>query len=132
MQCPIEEANNREVLLDYCAQRLEPGKAALLERHIDLCPQCGRFVRAQQQVWEALEIWQPEPVSDAFDTRLYSRVQESEDRRSSRLPGGWTRWKPALPFAVACASTMVALLLAPPPAKGPVPQLPVPQMQERT
>jgi anti-sigma factor RsiW len=71
MRCPIENGGNAEALLAYCSRKLEAENAALLERHIEVCPACREFVEGQRAVWAALESWEAAPVSADFDRRLF-------------------------------------------------------------
>jgi hypothetical protein len=75
MNCPMENHGNAELLLDYSAGTLETGAAAVAE-HIGNCAVCRELVRTQQQVWSALELWEPAPVSPDFDKKLYRRIVE--------------------------------------------------------
>ncbi len=80
MRCPIENQDNSELLLAYCARRLDFTATAQVESHLRECPACREFRDAQQAVWDALDRWEPAPVTDDFDARLYRRI-ESEMRR---------------------------------------------------
>jgi hypothetical protein len=75
MNCPLETRDNAQVLLDYCARKLEPESVAILERHIAVCDACREFASGQRAVWEALDAWEAAPVSPDFDTRLYRRIE---------------------------------------------------------
>src|SRR5579863_10126731 len=88
MRCPIETEENAEVLLAYCARRLDPEVAAILEGHMKVCPACRSFQESQQVVWESLDSWEALPVSAEFDRKLYQRI-EAEGRSSwwQRLVG---------------------------------------------
>lgn len=75
MKCPIECEENAEILLAYCAGRLDPDKVADLEEHMLVCPACRSFQEAQQAVWNTLDTWEVPPVAQDFDRRLYQRIQ---------------------------------------------------------
>jgi len=115
MLCPIQH-DNSEVLLDYCARKLKPETAILLEQHIAGCEECRNFADAQQSVWEALDSWDTAPVSVNFDRRLYERIEEHERSnwwsklRSHEFfqPFGW---KPAMPLVTAGATLALAFWL---------------------
>ena len=85
MKCPMEE--NAEMLLDYCAGKLDSESQAVLERHLAACPACREFQTRQEAVWQALDSWEAMPVSPDFDRRLYRRIEEEAARASwwSRL-----------------------------------------------
>ena len=87
MKCPIETHENAELLLAYCARKLDPETQILLERHLAACPACRQFQAGQEAVWQALDAWEAMPVSTDFDRRLYRRIEEETARASwwSRL-----------------------------------------------
>src|SRR3954466_221456 len=74
MKCPIETEENAEMLLDYCARKLNPESTAILERHIAICPACHQFADGQRALWNALDAWETTPVAADFDRRMYSRI----------------------------------------------------------
>jgi anti-sigma factor RsiW len=75
MICSIE--NREERLLDYVSGSLETQEAALFEKHLETCAACQEFVTGQRSVWEALDLFEPSPVSPAFDRRLYGRIAQT-------------------------------------------------------
>jgi anti-sigma factor RsiW len=87
MKCPMESHENAELLLAYCARRLDPETQTVLERHMTVCPACREFQAGQQAVWNALDAWEAMPVAADFNRRLYRRIAEEEARASwwSRL-----------------------------------------------
>ena len=87
MKCPIETHENAELLLAYCARKLDPETQILLERPLAVCPACREFQRNQETVWQALDAWDAMPVSSDFDRRLYRRIEEEKAHASwwSRL-----------------------------------------------
>lgn len=101
MKCPMETQESAEVLLAYCARRLDPDTAVVLERHLAVCPACREFQKSQQAVWEALDAWEAMPVSADFDRRLYERIEREEARLS-----WWGRL--VRPFAPMWAPTLVS------------------------
>jgi len=123
MECPVQNRENAELLLNYCARRLEPEAAAVLERHMEHCAACRAFGAAQRAVWEALEAWEAMPVSEEFDRRLYARIQQQEHRGSwAGLVRFWwpLNLRPALSLAAASVVVVVALLVqSPQSAPGP-------------
>ena len=62
MKCPIETRENAELLLEYCARKLDPATTAVLERHIGICPACREFAAGQRALWDALDTWDATPV----------------------------------------------------------------------
>ena len=66
MHCPIENRDTAEILLGYCAQKLDAKTAAVLEAHIEICPACREFAEAQKAVWKSLDAWEAAPVSRGF------------------------------------------------------------------
>jgi anti-sigma factor RsiW len=87
MKCPIETQENAELLLAYCARKLDPETQITLERHLAICPACREFQTSQQAVCEALDAWDAMPVSADFDRRLYQRIEQEAAHASwwSRL-----------------------------------------------
>jgi anti-sigma factor RsiW len=76
MNCPIDNRESAEILLAYCARKLDAGSSAILEEHIKICPACREFAEGQQSVWKALDAWEAAPVSPDFDRRLYARIEK--------------------------------------------------------
>jgi len=116
MKCPIETHENAELLLAYCARKLDPETQTLLERHLAVCPACREFQRNQETVWRALDAWDAMPVSSDFDRRLYRRIEEEKAHASwwSRLVAPF-RPAFALPMmsrGVPLAATACLLLIA--------------------
>jgi len=103
MRCPIQTKETAELLLAYCARKLEPETRAVLERHMERCPECRAFAEQQKAVWEALDAWEGAPVSEDFDVRLFARIER--DRRTSR------RARLRLHVPVAAASLLLAAVL---------------------
>jgi hypothetical protein len=122
MDCPIKTQENTDWLLDFAAGRLRGERAAQLARHVETCGDCARFVGAQQVVWNALDQWEPEPVSMDFDRRLYRSIEQSKP--ASGLPGGLRRlfgplqplWRPVVPLAAACLLIVAGVMLHTPQA----------------
>jgi len=126
MHCPIQNGEEAEVLLEYCARKLSPTATAELERHIERCPDCRSFSVAQQHLWSALDVWESQPVSQDFDRRLYSRIDQFENRSWwRRWTGDRLAWRPALSLGAACAALAVALITHNPPGQP----LMTPQLQ---
>ena len=108
MKCPLETAGRKDpttdLLLDYSAGRLNKANAVIVRNHIATCGACSAFQMEQTELWEALDAWQPEPVSTDFDRRLWQRIDllASEPwymRVAEAIRFG--AWKPAFPLAVA-------------------------------
>jgi hypothetical protein len=76
MRCPIETGEGPELLLAFSSRRLDPDRTAALEGHIAECGPCAEFVLAQRGVSDALDSWEPPPVSSDFDRRLYRRIDQ--------------------------------------------------------
>ena len=117
MKCPIETRESAELLLEYCARKLDPESTAILQRHIAICPACREFADGQRALWDALDAWETTPVSADFDRRMYSRIEQEV--------GWWDRlvrpFRPllvrqGLPVAAACLVVMAGVLLQPPSA----------------
>lgn len=76
MKCLIETQESVELLLAYCARKLDAGNAAVVERHVGVCPACREFANGQRALWEGLDTWEAAPVSPDFDRRLYQRIEK--------------------------------------------------------
>jgi hypothetical protein len=116
MQCPILTKENSEIVLDYCARKLTPEMAAAFDNHMESCGDCRAFCDAQKSVWEALDRWQPTPISQDFDNKLYARIEQHENsswwtrlrHRSVWQPGSLS---PAMPIATACVALVLGVML---------------------
>ena len=125
MRCLIETQATSEVLLAYCARRLDPGTAAVLEAHLTSCPACREFARGQRTVWEALDAWEAMPVPPGFDRSLYRRIEEE-----ARVPWWQRAWRPVgpalvhrgLPVAAAACLLVVAGALLETPRRAAPPE----------
>lgn len=74
MNCPLGTRDDAELLVAYSSRKLDAAKSAAVQQHIGACAACREFVRGQQAVWDALDIWEPEPISADFNRRLYQRI----------------------------------------------------------
>lgn len=112
MNCPIRTEENKEWLLDYAAGRLESEKAVVVRQHVENCDVCARFVEAQQMVWNALDSWEPQAVSQDFDRRLYRAIEARPASWMERFFGGFhLLWRPAIPLAAACLLIIASVIL---------------------
>jgi len=118
MICPILTKESAEILVDYCAGTLDPGRAAEFEKHSEECADCRRLIEAQREVWERLGGWKPGAVSPDFDSRLYARIAQEEAaprwsqwRRFLQPAAPYSIWKPVLPLAAACAVLAIGFLI---------------------
>jgi anti-sigma factor RsiW len=111
MTCPLLDKSasaHQELLLDYTAGRLDsPTRSAdkaRLERHMAECSACAAFRIEQTAVWEALDLWQPAPVSFDFNRRLWQRIENTASRpwyMSVAESIQFANWKPMLPLTAA-------------------------------
>jgi hypothetical protein len=134
MRCPIETQDNAELLLSYSARRLNPESTAILEAHMEVCPQCREFRDSQRTLWEALDQWEARPISADFNRRLYRKIEEQEKL------GWWERifgsgrpmfLRPALPLAAtACLVLVAGLFLTENPDRIVTPTGEAPQVRE--
>jgi len=113
MNCPIQNEETAELLLAYTARRLDPSKTAMLETHMDVCPQCAEFRAGQELVWQALDAWEAPPVTPDFNRRLYQRIEaEAAEPWYKRLfTSPMAMWKPVLPLAAACLLVVGAFVM---------------------
>jgi anti-sigma factor RsiW len=131
MKCPLEAKRN-EVLLAYGSRKLDGGDLRLLEDHLESCPACRDFVQAQRAVWDALDVWEPAPVSADFDRRLYQRIERQPmswlDRMMRPFQSFGLRY--AVPVAASAAVVLMAgLLIHRTPSPLPAPQRDTAQME---
>lgn len=116
-QCPIQNREYASLLLDYCDRRLDPELNNEMERHLDTCADCRQMLASQRVVWEALDAWDPEPVSMDFNRRLFDRIDAEKSRpwwRRAADSLGSLSWKPAVPVAAACMALVAVVLLRTP------------------
>jgi anti-sigma factor RsiW len=93
-----------DILLDYTAGRLNAVNSARFEEHMALCPECAAFSREQSMVWDALDAWEPVPVSLDFNRRLWQRIDAAEAEPWYRRLAAVLRtasWTPAIPLTAA-------------------------------
>ena len=119
MICPMNTKGGAEILVDYCAFRLDPARAAEFEKHMEGCPDCRRAVEGQRGVWQTLEHWTPAEISPDFDARVYARIAQEE--AAPRWRQWWLRmfhpavpvplWKPAVSLAAAGAVLALGLVV---------------------
>ena len=84
VSCPIQDPENADLLLAYVDRKLDPELAGRLEQHAQTCPACRRLLDAQRIVWEALDSWQPGPVSPRFDGELMEKIRTVKRRPQLR------------------------------------------------
>ena len=109
MNCPLKTEDNADLLVDYTAGRLDSEKTARLYRHMQDCADCAALQLEQTAVWDALDAWEPAPVSVDFNRRLWQRIDVMESAPwYKRLAESWRMadWKPA--FTLAAATVIVA------------------------
>ncbi|MDQ6706974.1 MAG: hypothetical protein M3Z85_13485 [Acidobacteriota bacterium] len=113
----MENNESADILLAYCARKLDADTAAILERHMAICPECAQLRDGQQTVWNALDSWQAPPVSADFDRRLFERIDAADAPWYRR---GWEYareafrplvWRPAFPLAAAGVLVVAGFLL---------------------
>src|SRR5712691_4128932 len=121
MNCPMVTLESADVLLEYCARKLDAENSAILERHIAICPACREFASGQRALWQALDSWEAAPVSPDFDSRLYQRIEKEGSwldlltRPFRPMPGRPPWVRQCLPLAAAaCVAVMAGALLQPP------------------
>jgi anti-sigma factor RsiW len=127
MRCPLGAREDAELLVAYTSRKLDAAKTAFVEAHLENCGECQEFVRQQQAVWEALDLWEAEPVSTDFNRRLYQRIeaQVSWWERVLRPLRPLVAHK-GVPLAAAASLVLVAAAVldhsaAPPPKPAPNP-----------
>jgi len=119
MKCPLENRQSSEILLEYSFRALNGSDTEQLEAHLGQCQACRDFVDGQRAVWEALDGWEAEPVSEDFDRRLFQRI-ESEVFWWQRMWGhaSLLLGYPALSVAAVAALLVMAVWLERPSPHG--------------
>lgn len=129
MNCPLQNNEGAELVLDYCSQKLDPDAVIAFERHISQCADCARVVGAQKSVWDALDSYETLPaISEDFDEKLWARIEQADARSwwQKLLDGpalGWNSifsWKPAMVTVSACAAVLAVMVVIRPPAEVPM------------
>lgn len=104
MNCPLLSEHTADVLLDYSAGQLDAMLTAELETHMLSCARCAAFKTEQADVWAALDLWEPAPVSMSFNRRLWQKIEEAASDSWYRKLADAMRfgaWKPVFPLAAA-------------------------------
>jgi anti-sigma factor RsiW len=122
----MENREDAQWLLDYCAGKLEAESEARLEGHMATCGACREFVRGQRAVREALDTWEAAPVSADFDRRLYRRIEAQVSWwdllvRPFRSTFGTVTLRRSLAGAAAACLLLTAGVLLEHPAISPAP-----------
>jgi anti-sigma factor RsiW len=125
MECPLKASGKKDLLLDYCARRLDSPAEAALEAHIATCPACKSWTEEQMRAWAALDDWLPAPISASFDSALYERIASERTRmpwwRTALRPLAVWRLKPALSLALASLLVVALWIGRPKPVPPPNP-----------
>src|ERR1700761_4795443 len=130
MTCSIQ--NREERLMDYLSGSLAGAEAAQFEEHLNTCDACRDFVIGHKNVWEALDLFEPAPVSSSFDRVLYARIAQTSwwDRLVASVSAPFRTpafLRQGLPLMGAAALISAAVVLwdrpVPPPPAQPVSQL---------
>ena len=125
MNCPMENRES-DLLLAYCAGRLDITRSVEIEEHVKTCAACREFAERQQAVWKALDAWEAAPVSADFNRRLYARIDQDVSWWDLILrPFRPLTMRHGLPIAAAAGVVIMASFLLERPAgmpPGAVPQ----------
>jgi len=120
MSCPLQ-TEETDLLLDYSAGRLDAVRAAALAHHMETCPDCASFRMEQKTVWDALDAWEPAPVSMDFNRRLWQRIEAAAAvpwYQSLAESLRFANWKPVVPLTAAILVIAAGFLLDHPRAKN--------------
>jgi len=115
----MEVRENAGWLMDYASGKLDGGRRAQIEEHMETCPACREFAGGQQAVWQALEAWEPAPVSMDFDRRLYHRIERQVSWWSRLMRPFDPLFRHAVPIGAAAGVVFMAGLLMERPAAKP-------------
>ena len=114
MDCPLQSENTLDILLDYSAGKLDRVRAAQFEQHQLVCAECSAFLAGQTDVWQTLDVWEPEPVSADFNRRLWQRIDAETSAPWYRKLADALRmgaWKPAIPLTAAVLLVTAGFML---------------------
>lgn len=130
MNCPLK-THETDLLLDDAAgtlarRGLDAATMAELQAHMESCPDCVSFRAGQKSVWSALDLWEPGPVSQDFNRRLWQRIDAAAAApwymrlaESLRM----TSWKAMIPLTAAVLVIAGGFLLDHPAAKNRTPDV---------
>jgi hypothetical protein len=109
MNCPMENREAEELLLNYVSGALDAQAAASFDQHILSCAACREFAHGQKAVWNALDLFEPATISGDFDRRLYQRIEKVSwwDRMVAALHSPALMHR-GLPIAAVAAALLVA------------------------
>jgi len=132
MNCPLEN-NKLELLMDYTAGKLNAPVRSELEQHMDHCASCASFRMEQSAVWDALDLWEPAPVSVDFNRRLWHRIDAVAATPWYRKIAGALRLadlRPLLPLTAAVALITAGFLYDHRPEEKPRPGMSVSEVNQ--
>lgn len=133
-RCPLRSEEQASLLLDYCARTLDEDSRRVLDRHMEVCPECAAFRDSQAAVWRALDDWESSPVARSFDDGLAERIAKAEQEPLWLRAGVWlakVSWAPAVPALAAGALWILLFQPAPPPQSSSIPDTLEPEQVER-
>jgi anti-sigma factor RsiW len=112
MNCILNQHEQEELLLGYCAATLDPETARTFSRHLGTCEQCRELVEMQKIVDETLTDWVPPVMSANFDQKLFARIRAEEAKPQPwwQFQFGWKAWTPV---ALAALILIVFLVRSP-------------------
>jgi anti-sigma factor RsiW len=116
MTCLQHNPRGAEILMDYCAGKLDAIRCAEWEAHFHECAACRERVDAHHRVWERLDEWKPVEVSPGFDARLYGRIAAEAGQP------WWRRMLPKPLVPILAAAAMLALVVVRMPEMRSTPQ----------
>ena len=121
MNCPMENRESEELLLNYVSGALDAQEAASFDQHMLTCAACRQFAHGQKAVWKALDLFEPSAISADFDRRLYQRIEKVSwwDRMIAALSSPMLTHR-GLPIAAAAAALLVAGFVWERPSAAPV------------
>jgi hypothetical protein len=126
MNCPLMSEDTFDVLLDYSAGKLDRIRSARLEQHKLVCAECSAFLAGQIDLWQTLDVWEPEQVAADFNRRLWQRIDgEAAAPWYRKLADALSMgmWKPAVPMAAAMVLVAAGFMLDHQGARPPAPAI---------
>jgi hypothetical protein len=121
MTCPLQ-TEQTDLLLDYSVGRLDARGMAVLAQHMETCRDCASFANEQKAVWDALDLWEPAPVSMDFNRSLWQRIDAAAAApwyTSLAESLRFANWKPVIPLTAAVLLIAAGFFLDHPGARNP-------------
>jgi len=78
-----------------------------IAEHLHACAECAGMLEEFRQTMLLLDEWQAPEPSPYFDTRLFARLREEQEKEKAKQPAGWMAWLRRPVLAVSFAVLVV-------------------------